>query len=475
MSKRLLSASLMLAAVLGAPAHAQTGSARLSFTRFTFAAADGSKTEADSATLVVPKNRQHPERGSILIPVVRFRATGAGAGAPIIYLSGGTGSGIAAATGSRYPFLQSLRELGDVITFDLRGAARSTPRVACRAGEPIPVGQPMTYQMLTALLERNARTCVLELRRADVDPAGHNIKETVEDVDALRVAVGAERVRLIGTSTGTQIGLEYLRRHSGQAERIVLLGTQAPDQNLHSPADQERVVRTLDARNRRRAKAGEPPPDLLGSIRKVLGALEAAPQVVRVPNRSGGTTDVALGKFDAQLIVSASLGDRRVMTALIPALSAAAKGDYTVLAQFKMQGARTGITSPFEALFDCQSGAPQARKRMVDREANTALLGLATLDFPGSCTGWMTRELDASYREPVRSRVPVLFVSGTLDGRTPVRNAAMAAESLPNAFQLVVDGASHGDDLFISSPEILENVRAFLAGGRPKRSRIELP
>ncbi len=333
----------------------------------------------------------------------------------------------------------------------------------------------MTYEMLSALLERNARTCVLELRRADVDPAGHNIKETVEDVDALRVAVGVERVRLIGTSTGTQIGLEYLRRHSGQAERIVLLGTQAPDQNLHSPADQERVVRTLDARNRRRAKAGEPPPDLLGSIRKVLGALEAAPQVVRVPNRSGGTTDVALGKFDAQLIVSASLGDRRVMTALIPALSAAAKGDYTVLAQFKMQGARTGITSPFEAVLDCQSGAPQVRKRMVDREANTALLGLATLDFPGSCTGWMTRELDASYREPVRSRVPVLFVSGTLDGRTPVRNAAMAAESLPNAFQLVVDGASHGDDLFISSPEILENVRAFLAGGRPKRSRIELP
>src|SRR5437762_5698934 len=148
MSKRLLSASLMLAAVLGAPAHAQSGSARLSFTPFTFAAADGSKTEADSATLVVPKNRQHPERGSILIPVVRFRATGARAGAPIIYLSGGTGSGIAAARGARYPFLQSLSDLGDVVTFDLRGAGHSTPRIACRSGEPIPIAQAMTYAML---------------------------------------------------------------------------------------------------------------------------------------------------------------------------------------------------------------------------------------------------------------------------------------------------------------------------------------
>ncbi len=89
MSKGLFRACLLLVGVAGAPAGAQTGSATLSFSPFTFTAADGSKTEADSATLVVPKNRQHPERGTVTIPVVRFRATGggAGAGAPIVYLS----------------------------------------------------------------------------------------------------------------------------------------------------------------------------------------------------------------------------------------------------------------------------------------------------------------------------------------------------------------------------------------------------
>lgn len=473
--ERMLYPCLAIASILGPTAQAQSDTATLKFIPFTFVAADGSKTEADSATLVVPKNRQHFERGSITIPVVRFRTTGTGVGAPIIYISGGTGSGIAAARGPRYPFLQSLRELGDVITFDLRGANRSTPRVACRAGEPIPLREPMTYGMLSALLERNARACVIELRRADVDPAGHNIRETVEDIDALRAALGASRVRLIGTSTGSQIGLEYLRRHGSLADRVVLAGTQAPDQNLHSPADQEKVVRALDARNRLRAKPGEAPSDLLGSVRTVFRALDTAQQMVRVPNRSGGSTDVAFGKFDAQLLISGSLGDRRVMAALTTAFSAAAKGDYTMLAQFKIQAASGGITSAFESLFDCQTGAPPARKRMVDREAKTALLGMATLDFPGSCAGWMTRELDASYREPVRSRVPALLISGTLDGRTPVRNALMALASLPNAFHLVIDGASHGDDLFISSPEILENVRVFLAGGRPTRLQIKLP
>jgi pimeloyl-ACP methyl ester carboxylesterase len=465
----------LLIGALGTPLSAQVRE-QLRFTPFTFIAADGSKTNADSATLVVPKNRQHPERGMVTIPVVRFRSTGASAGPPLIYISGGTGSGVAAARGPRYPFLQSLRELGDVVTFDLRGANRSAPRVACRAGEPIPIAEPMTYPALTALLERNARACVLELRRADVDPAGHNIRETVQDLEDLRVALGAERVRLIGTSTGTQIALEYVRRHGAHAERVVLAGTQAPDQNLHSPADLEVVLRALDARNRQRVKPGDVPPDLLGSIRAVLRSLDSAPRSVLVRNPAGGaTTTVGIGKLDAQLLIAGTLGDRRAMGALPVAFAAAQKGDYSMLAQFKMQAARSGITSPFEALFDCQSSAPAARRQMVEREAKASLFGNATLDFPESCAGWMTRQLDASYRSRVRSRVPVLFISGTLDGRTPVRNAAIAAESLPNSVHLVIDGASHGDDLFISSPAILEGVRTFLAGRRPSQLRIQLP
>lgn len=476
MNVRRIVFPFLLIGALGGPLYAQSTTGQLRFTPFSFAAADGTKTEADSATLVVPKNRQHPERGSVTIPVVRFRSTGGSPGAPILYISGGTGSGIAAARGPRYPFLQSLRELGDVVTFDLRGANRSMPRVACKAGEPIPIAEPMTYPALTALLERNARACVMELRRADVDPAAHNIRETVEDIDDLRAALGAERVRLIGTSTGTQIALEYVRRHGARAERVVLAGTQAPDQNLHSPADLETVLRALDARNRQRVQAGQVAPDLFASVRSVLRSLDSAPQIVQVRSQAGGpATTVGIGKFDAQLLIAGSLGDRRAMGALPMAFAAAQKGDYSMLAQFKLQAARSGITSPFEALFDCQSSAPAARKRLVEREARTSLFGNATLDFPESCAGWMTKELDPSYRERVRSRVPVLFVSGTLDGRTPVRNAAMAAESLPNSLHLVIDGASHGDDLFISSPAILETVRLFLSGGRPTQLRIQLP
>jgi pimeloyl-ACP methyl ester carboxylesterase len=58
----------------------------------------------------------------------------------------------------------------------------------------------------------------------------------------------------------------------------------------------------------------------------------------------------------------------------------------------------------------------------------------------------------------------VLLISGSLDGRTPVKNAREALAHLPNGSHLIVDGASHGDDLFLRSPEIVPTILRFLGG-----------
>lgn len=83
-------------------------------------------------------------------------------------------------------------------------------------------------------------------------------------------------------------------------------------------------------------------------------------------------------------------------------------------------------------------------------------------------------DLGDAYRRPVASTVAVLLVSGTLDARTPVAQAEELARGFPNARQLVIEGASHDDDLFLSSPEIVRSMVAFLKGGEPTASRIVL-
>ena len=462
--ERQLSLSITLLAGLSSSIDAQSrATSALVFSGATFTATSGAQTSVDTATLTVPQNRRTKSRGTITIPVVRFAATSAAlrARSPIIYISGGSGSGIAASRGSRFDFFQSLRELGDVITFDLRGAGASKPSVSCPDAGSLPVSTPVSYESLTAIMKQKASDCATLLRSAGVDLTGHNIAEIVEDIEALRIGLGAPTIRLVGISTGTQIGLEYLRRHGKHVERAVLAGVQGPNQQLHSPADQELVVRTLA---KGLTESGKFSGNLVAMLRAVFDSLEARPRTVMVAQR--GRPDsiaVALGKFDAQLLVSAVLGDRPSMPAVPAIFGAAMKGDFRPMASMKVAVSRTGI-SAFELLSDCQTGAPPRRMRALVEEAQTALLGRATLDFPEACAGWGVPEIDASYRAAVRSARPVLLISGTLDGRTPVRNAEEVKAGLSNAVHKIVDGASHGDDLFLFSPDLTRDILSFLRG-----------
>jgi hypothetical protein len=70
--------------------------------------------------------------------------------------------------------------------------------------------------------------------------------------------------------------------------------------------------------------------------------------------------------------------------------------------------------------------------------------------------------------------VPALLISGTLDGRTPPRQAAELAAGMPNAMQVVIDGAGHSDPLFLSSPQILLAMQEFMRTGKTAHTRIQV-
>lgn len=451
---------------VGGPSSTPRPGQEIRFTPGTFTAADSTQVAAEFGEMTLPQLRGAASPGTpVTLRLVRFRSTSATPGAPIIYLSGGTGAGISAARGARFRVFQRLRELGDVIAIDLRGAGTSEPRVACAAGEPLPVAAPIVHDTLTAILRRNAAACAAQLRQAGIVPEAFNVREIVADVDAVRAALGAPKVRLWGTSTGSQIGLEYIRRHGDRVESAVLAGVQGPDQMLDLPGEHQRVLESLDASLRAQAAPGDSAPGLIAMLRGVFVSLEREPRTVSVQDRrSGATVEVGLGRADAQLVVAGALGDRRQMAMLPRAFGAAAGGDYRMLAAFKLEGVRSGITSPYELLGDCQVPLAAERSARVQREAATALLGRETQDFPEACAGWGIAALPADFGVPVRSAVPVLLISGTLDGRTSFENADAVLQGLSRGTHLVVEGASHGDDLFLSTPEIPRATEAHFRG-----------
>jgi hypothetical protein len=64
--------------------------------------------------------------------------------------------------------------------------------------------------------------------------------------------------------------------------------------------------------------------------------------------------------------------------------------------------------------------------------------------FEEACAVFPHGRVDPSFREPVRSDVPTLLLSGEADPVTPPSWAAIAAETLPRSRQLTLAGQGHG-------------------------------
>lgn len=55
------------------------------------------------------------------------------------------------------------------------------------------------------------------------DPRGYSVERDVEDLEAIRQRIGAERMILVGHSYGTRLAAHYVARHPDRVERVVLL------------------------------------------------------------------------------------------------------------------------------------------------------------------------------------------------------------------------------------------------------------
>jgi pimeloyl-ACP methyl ester carboxylesterase len=123
---------------------------------------------------------------------------------------------------------------------------------------------------------------------------------------------------------------------------------------------------------------------------------------------------------------------------------------------------------------DIASGISPRMSRLVTEQARTALIGDA-LNFPMPQLAHLPGipDLGDKFRSPVKSKVPVLFLSGTLDGRTYPESAARIAAGFPNATRLIVENGGH--NLFEAAPEIQEFIVAYLRTGKLPAPAITLP
>ena len=437
---------------------------KLKWTNIKYDVSDHGPVAAQAAALTVPARHAAGGGAKITLPVVRLPARSGKAVASVLYLAGGPGeSGVDAGRGSLFGFLDALRETRDVILFDQRGTGASTPSLDCVASSrTLPPREPVRSGQVLALVLESAMDCADRLREAGVDLDAYNTLESAHDVAALCDALGSKPVHVVGHSYGSHLAMALIKQHPECVTSAVLAGPEGPDHTMKMPSAVHRQLQRIASATGERAFAG--------GVAAVLERLDITPQDVKVARSDGGAPEsIRIGRFDVEWIAAAGSADTRLVRVMPSWFARMSRGDFgtftdTPLVARYLRHLRGGLgRSAMSYCMDCASGVSEKRWEKIEREAEAVPLG-RTIDFPFPEVGiaWQVPELSAGYRQPPKSELPVLFITGGWDCRTPVTNLKDLINGLPEHQHLHVEGAGHTDLLY--DPEVGTRVDGFLNG-----------
>ena len=438
---------------------------------------EGHSIKGELGRLVVKENRRDPNSNLIELAFVRLRGTAATPGAPTIYLEGGPGS--SAISVARFPqymrLFTKLREVGDVILLDQRGVGLSRPNLTRLSAQPLPLDFFSDQATALGIMKERSREAADFFRKQAVDLRSYNTAESADDVDDLRKALGVEKVNLLGFSYGTHLGLAVIRRHGEHLNRVALIGTEGPNHTQKLPSTSDKQIETISKIAAKDPKIGALVPNLAALMKRVLDRLEKEPATVRITDRRANkAVDLKVGKFGLQLIAIIDLGDTSDLP-LFPALFYTVdKGDYTILARFldkRYNQFSAGVPVMMEVM-DSSSGATRERQAQIEREGKTSLLA-NVMNFLDVGEVFGNPDLGDEFRSSIRTNVPTLFVSGTLDNNTPPFQADEVRKHFKRSAHLVVENAGHEDMLV--NIQVQQAILDYFSGRDVSRMRIALP
>jgi pimeloyl-ACP methyl ester carboxylesterase len=186
--------------------------------------------DADCGTLVVAENGTDPESRLIALPVIRIRAGSDDPGEAIFRLNGGPGQ-------SNMDFPQAARYSGnhDVVMVGYRGADGSV-RLDCPEVEAALQRSPDFLAEESLLAYGDAfRSCADRLGGEGTDLSSYGLVQQADDIEAARVALGYDRINLLGESAGTRTAMIYAWRYPESIHRSVMFGVNPPGHLVYDP------------------------------------------------------------------------------------------------------------------------------------------------------------------------------------------------------------------------------------------------
>jgi len=362
---------------------------------------------------------------------------------PVLFFAGGPGQSAMDLAGPVSRMLARLSNRRDVVLVDQRGTGRSAPLLC----DETPPTAPLAEVIDPARQLDKLRACREKLQTLPYgDLRQYTTWIAMQDADAVRAALGATKVNVIGGSYGTRAVLEYLRQFPQTVRRAVIDGVAPPDMVMPASfsTDNQTALDAVFAACEGEPACRTPHPSLRADWHALLASL---PREVSVPHPvTGESQRLRLTRDGLISLVRGPLYAPILASALPQAIADAARGRFEGLMGLAgaLGGGRLGrISEGMHFSVVCSEDLPRL-DQATDAPGADFGSSFATL-YRDVCKDWPRGSVPAAFYTLPASTAPVLVLSGGADPVTPPRHGERVARALgAQARHVVVPQAGHG-------------------------------
>ncbi len=444
------------------------------------------RTGKECAEIEVPLDYADPEGESIKLSLLRVPAKDEPVGALLVNPGGPGGSGVDYADGADSYFGERVLESFDIVGFDPRGVASSTP-IDCLSDEELDAfiasdPDPDTRQeaRLSDRLMRGFGQGCLE-RSGDL--TRHvSTEEAARDMDVIRGVLDQERLVYFGASYGTFLGATYADLFPDRVGRLVLDGAIDPtmdsvDTSLVQAEGFEVALRAYveNCVDEGDCFLGGSVDEGLQTIRDLLEQTDAEP----LPTNDGRELTQGL----AVLGIWAPLYNRDYWSALDAALAEAISGSGSTLLQFADSYVGRSpdgyVDNSSEALYavNCldndESVTLEEAEQLEDRflEASPTFGRVFAFGLT-ACRSWSVHTGKGPEELNAEGAAPILVVGTSRDPATPLSWAEALAEQLESGVLVRRDGDGHTG--YLAGNECVDDVvESYLISGETPEDTVD--
>lgn len=416
---------------------------------------------AECGFISVPVNYDKPDGDVAQLAMIRFKATGQKIGTLFVNPGGPGESGVESAVSLVGTMPESVRQHFDLVGFDPRGVGSSKPALWCNSDEDndrLRADPQVDYSPEgVAHIEAETKDFVARCQQKMGDEFLENVGtvSVAKDLDAMRQAVGDDKLTYLGYSYGTRIGGTYAELFPDKVRAMILDGAVDPNADpVEADIRQAKAFQTAfdnyaaDCATNPDCPLGTDPAKAVDVYHSLVNPLVDKPAPTKDP-RGLSYSDAIVGTILP--LYSPNLW--RHLTKGLTELKNGRGDTMLALADLYMGRDADGHynnSTDVRVAVNCVDEPPITDRATVvdeDRRAREVAPFMSYGDFTGhaplgTCAFWPVPPTSTPHQLKVSGLPPTLVVSTTNDPATPYQAGVDLAKQLGGAL-LTFEGTQH--------------------------------